>query len=114
MGVELTLYFDVDKHINSKIDYIYCFNKLSFDRDKKLFNSIKKDCIAHPVLKSFKFETYKGLEMTQIDHYGALLTYVNVGSFKKISQKGLSKWNKAIFRLIDSLDDDFKIVLYYH
>ncbi len=127
MGLSLTV-LPLKDHKELFSDSVPCYDRISFDRDYKIFAQFV-DCGAQfvdcgetekPTIKTsiipplLSVGTYEdeGLTWTRVDNYGEQLTYVYAQQFKGlVLTDKTSPKNKAILAFIAALPVDTPIIL---
>ena len=108
MGLDLTLRFPFIRAENiEEVAFSRNVDALDLDRHTDLFQEIKRLCKPKRLLANFGLPNEK-------DAYGNPLTYVLAEDLKKVGDSYRSKWNRAIWSLIESLPDQTPIILEWH
>lgn len=118
MGLDLTL-FPIRLEQLGETE-VFCYDRLSFDRDYEIFDQLIKIDGSEPTIRTLPIppqlwvSTYgeEGSKRTRNDKYGTELTFVYAETLKqlKIPESSSAK-NKAIKAFIDALPNDIPIIL---
>lgn len=120
MGMDLTLLPLKEGALSDT--HVLCYERLSFDRNYKIFDQIKSDksdigeIETQSIPPQMWIETYEdeGIQATRKDKYGTELTFVYAQQLKKLKMpKVASPKNKAIKAFIDALPDQTAIILFW-